>query len=140
MPYIDLPEKQKAIYRQSSGTEYSVGQTLDTLISGEDLTNDVTKVEQRFTGSGVVTADALVKTGSGFVHTVTFSCSDAAPTAGTISILDSTSAGAGTALFTFDVQTTWFAPFSIILDQSTGTGIYVDFTTTADVKVVVSYR
>lgn len=114
--------------------------TQGTAIAGEDLVNDVLKTENRFSGSGVLTADGLVKSGVGLVHAVTFSCSDAAPTAGTISILDSTAAGAGTALFTFDVQTTWFPPFTIILDQAFSVGLYVDFTTTADVKVVCSYR
>ena len=117
-----------------------VATTLGTQIAGEDLTNDVLKVEQRFSYSGVIAADALVKTGAGFVHTVTISQADAAPTAGTISVLDSVAAGAGTAIFTWNLTTAVFVPFTVTLDMSFSTGLYLDFTTTADVNVQVSYR
>ena len=110
-----------------------------TAIAGEDLTNNVLKVEERFSYSGILTSDTQVKASAGFLHTVVISCSDAAPTAGTIDIYDNTAAS-GTKVFTFDVQTTWFAPISLTFDFTMATGIYVDFTTTADVKVVCSYR
>lgn len=112
--------------------------TLATLISGEDLTNDVLKTEQRFSYSGITT-DTAVKSGSGFLHTVTFSCNDAAPTAGTIDIYDNT-AGSGTKIFSWTLTTAVFNPTTIILDISFSTGLYVDFTTTGDVFVVLSYR
>ena len=115
--------------------------TTATLMAGEDLTNDVMKVEQRFSYSGIVTSDTAVKSGAGFVHNITFSCTDAAPTVGTIAIRDATAAGAGTIIYTLDViATTWFAPITIPLDVSFATGLFVDFTTTADVNVVCSYR
>ena len=97
------------------------------------------KTEQRFTGSGVLTADTAVKSGPGFVHSVTFSQNDAAPTAGTIDIYDNTT-GSGTKLFTWTLTTAVFTPFTIILDQSFANGLYIDFTTVADVAVSVSYR
>lgn len=65
--------------------------TLATTLAGEDVSNDVLKVEQRFTYVQV-TADTAVKSAPGFLHTVTFACADATPTAGTITIYDNTAA------------------------------------------------
>ena len=97
--------------------------------------------EQQYISSGIKTADALIKTGSGFLHSVTISQGDAAPTAGTISILDSTSAGAGTPIFTWVIPgTTAIIPVTLTFDVNFSTGLYIDFTTTADVNVIVSYR
>lgn len=97
--------------------------------------------EQQFISSGIKTADALIKTGSGYLHTITISQGDAAPTAGTISVLDSTSAGAGTPIFTWVIPgTTAIVPVTITLDVNFSTGLYIDFTTVADVNVVCSYR
>lgn len=107
--------------------------------SFEDNTNNVAKVEQRFTSSGAVTSDTTVKTGAGFCHTVTIAQSDAAPTAGTIDIYDNTAAS-GTKIFSWNLTTTVFMPFTVTLNVSVATGIYVDFTTTADVNVFISYR
>ena len=107
-------------------------------LAGEDLTNDVTKVEQRFSGT-MVAADTLIKTGAGFVHTLTFSCNDAAPTAGSFILYDNT-AESGTVLFNHTFTTTPFAPCTVTLDMSFGTGLYAGFTTTADVNVSISYR
>jgi hypothetical protein len=112
--------------------------TLATQIAGEDLTNDVIKTEQRFSLLKC-TADTAVKSGAGFVHTLTFSCNDAAPTAGSIIVYDNT-AESGTELFNHTFTTTPFVPFSVILDGTFSTGLYVGFTTTADVNVTVSYR
>lgn len=110
-----------------------------TKLAGEDLTNDVMKVEGRFSTSGALTSDTAVKSAAGFVHTVTIAQSDAAPTAGTIDIYDNTSAS-GTKIFSWNLTTAVFNPFTVTLDVSCGNGIYVDFTTTADVNVFVSYR
>lgn len=105
----------------------------------EDNANGKAVVEHRYSTSGVLTADTQVKSSPGFVHTVTISQNDAAPTAGTIDIYDNTSA-AGTKIFTWTLTTAVFVPFSVTLDVSCGTGIYVDFTTTADVAAFLSYR
>jgi len=112
--------------------------TLATALAGEDVTNDVTKIEQRFAYS-LVTSDTAVKSAPGFLHTLTFSCNDAAPTAGTIDVYDNTAAS-GTKIFSWTCTTTAFAPCSVIIDAVFATGLYVDFTTTADVNVTVSYR
>ena len=114
-----------------------VRRLLETL-AGEDVVNDVMKVEQRFAYS-LVTSDTAVKSAPGFLHTLTFSCNDAAPTAGTIDVYDNTAAS-GTKIFSWTCTTTAFVPCSVIIDAVFATGLYVDFTTTADVNVTVSYR
>ena len=128
----------EVLTRSFDPTNDAVKVTNATLQAGEDLTNNVTKVEQRFTGLNC-TADTLVKSGSGFLHSITFAPSDAAPTAGSIIIYDNT-AESGTILLTFGITTTWFAPVTVILDCTFTTGLYVGFTTTADVNCTVSYR
>lgn len=116
----------------------NVKTTLATALAGEDLTNDVQKVEQRFSYSNV-TADTAVKSGAGFLHTVTIMPTDAAATAGTIVLYDNT-AESGTIIGTITVTAAWVAPVTLTFDCSFSTGLYVGFTTTADVNVTVSYR
>lgn len=87
----------------------------------------------------LLTGDALVKTGHGVLHTITFSCNDAAPTAGSVIVYDNT-AESGTQIFNHTFTTTPFAPCSVTLDAAFVTGLYVGFTTTADVNVTVTYR
>lgn len=113
--------------------------SLATLIAGEDLTNDVQKVEQRFSYAYLAGVDTAVKSGAGFVHTLTFTCIDAAPTAGTIIVYDNT-AESGTIIYSETFTTTPFRAYSVLIDSSFSTGLYVGFTTTADVGVTVSYR
>ena len=110
----------------------------DETFAGEDVVNDVMKVEQRYAYS-LVAADTAVKSAPGFLHTLTFSCNDAAPTAGTIDVYDNTAAS-GTKIFSWTLTTTPFTPCSVVIDTNFATGLYVAFTTTADVNVTVSYR
>jgi hypothetical protein len=118
----------------------SNGGTFEVMPSDHiDATINVAKVEQRFTSSLNMTADTQVKAGEGFLHTVTFACADAAPTAGTVIVYDNT-AESGDVLLSVGFTTTWFAPCTVVLDVPFATGLYVGFTTTADVNVVVSYR
>ena len=114
-----------------------VRRLLETL-AGEDVVNDVMKVEQRYAYS-LVAANAAVKSAPGFLHSLTFSCNDAAPTAGTIDVYDNTVAS-GTKIFSWTLPATAFTPCSVIIDATFATGLYVAFTTTADVNVTVSYR
>lgn len=104
----------------------------------EDNVNGKAVVEHRYTPTNV-TADTQIKAGAGFLHTLTFSPNDAAPTAGSIIVYDSLTE-TGTILFSVTFTTTWFAPFTVIIDGSFSTGLYVGFTTTADVNCVASYR
>jgi hypothetical protein len=112
--------------------------TLATTIAGEDLAQNRLRVEERYTVQHV-TADTLVNTGAGVLHTLTFACTDAAPTAGSIIVYANT-AESGTILFSATFTTTWFAPFTVTIDGIFATGLYVGFTTTNDVGVTVSYR
>lgn len=105
----------------------------------EDNTNGKAVVEHRYTSSGVLAADTLVKTGAGLLHTVVISCNDAAPTAGSLIIYDNT-AESGTQIFNHTFTTTPFTPISLLFDVSFSTGLYVGLSTTADVNVTVSYR
>lgn len=86
-----------------------------------------------------VTADTLVKTGPGVLHTISFSQNDAAPTAGSIVIYDNTSAS-GTVLYSETFTTTVFRGYTVRLNRPFSNGIYVDFTTTADVNCSLSYK
>lgn len=108
-------------------------------IPGGDSTADVMKVEQRFSSSGNMTSDTQIKGSAGFIHTLTFSCADAVPTAGSFVLYDNT-AESGTVLFSWAIPATYFAPFTITLDVSAANGLYAGFTTTNDVNVVASYR
>lgn len=114
-----------------------VRRLLETL-AGEDVVNDVMKVEQRYAYS-LVAANTAVKSAPGFLHSLTFSCNKPVPTAGTIDVYDNTVAS-GTKIFSWTLPATAFTPCSVIIDATFATGLYVAFTTTTDVNVTVSYR
>lgn len=86
-----------------------------------------------------VTADTQIKSSAGYLHTLTFSQSDAAPTAGTITVYDSLTE-AGVAIFTHTFTTAVFQPYTLTFDVEFATGLYIGFATTADVSVTVAYR
>lgn len=111
---------------------------LNTKIAGEDLTNNRMMVEHSYSGVRY-TSDTLVKSGAGFLHAVTFGGTDAAPTAGSIIFYDNT-AESGTVIFSENITTTPFQAHTVILDVAFSTGLYIGFTTTADVGVTPSYR
>lgn len=147
----NLKVKTTGVYNASAPT-YTDGQsaitqmdasgnlkaTLATKIAGEDIANDKLVVEQRYSFVNV-TADAAVKSGAGFLHTVTIMPTDAAATAGTIILYDNT-AESGTLIGTIYLAAAWTAPVTLTFDCSFGTGLYVGFTTTNDVNVTISYR
>jgi len=124
----------------------NVGTTLATTLAGEDIVNDVLKTEERYltipTGGtdAMVAADQLYKSGPGYVRSIT--CySDATATAGTIALRDNTAAGAGNILWSFDVLAIAYnTPFTVDLQTPFSVGLYLDFTTTADMKCMVRYR
>lgn len=91
-----------------------------------------------YSKSAVLAADGQVKGSAGVLHSITISCNDAAPTAGSIIIYDSLTE-TGTQVFNHTFTTTSFMPLTVILDVVMGTGIYAGFTTTADVNVTVAY-
>jgi hypothetical protein len=101
-------------------------EALNTLVTG-------------WTYKAVTAADAQVKAGAGVLHCITFSCNDAAPTAGSIIVFDSLTE-ANTQIFNHTFTTTPFVPFTVFFDCAFTTGLYLGFTTTGDVNVSVSYR
>lgn len=112
------------------------------LAAGEDQTNNVMKTEQQFAFTRCA-ADTQVKASAGFIHSITIQSTDATPTAGSIIIYDNT-AESGTEVMRFDVKATANVGVqsaqTVVLDCIVGTGIYVGFTTVADVAVTVSWR
>lgn len=118
--------------------------TIGTCLSGESACvgtspSSYIMVQQRFSSSAVVVSDTQVKASAGFLHCITISQNDAAPTAGTIIVYDNT-AESGTVVFNWTLTTAVFIPFQICPDAVMSTGIYIGFTTTADVNVSVSYQ
>ncbi len=104
----------------------------------EDNTNSKAIVEHRYT-SFSVTADTLIKSGAGLLHTITLSGVTATPTAGLITVYDSTTE-TGTALYS-----EWFfatdVGHTITLDVLFATGLYVGLDgTAANIRVSGSYR
>lgn len=85
-----------------------------------------------------VTSDTLLKTGKGFLGSLVLSCNDAAPTAGSIIVYDNT-AESGAEIFNHTFTTTPFAPVSLIFNVEFLNGLYVGFTTTADVNLTVCF-
>jgi len=85
-----------------------------------------------------VTADALVRTGAGKLHTISIAPTTGAHTAGLITVYDNT-AESGTAIYSEWV----FAGMhghSIHLDCDVQVGIYVGYTTVDNVAVSVTHR
>ena len=118
-----------------------------TTTAGEDVLNDVQKVEERYltipTGGtdAMIAADQLYKSSAGYVKGISCS-SDATATAGSITLRDSTVAGAGNILWSQDILAIAYTPGMIRDDIQTSfsVGLFLDFTTTADVKCLVRYR
>ena len=94
--------------------------------------------DMQYSYANIPHADTQVKATAGFVHTVTCG-SDAAATAGTIILYDS-AAESGTVVYTWTFPAANVPTATVILDVVMGTGIYMGYTTTADVDCVVSYR
>ncbi len=108
--------------------------TLATEIAGEDLTNNVLKVEQRFSYAAISTATTTtIKSGAGFIHTLNI----VGGTLGAITVYDNT-AGSGTTIIpTFTPTATLPCP-SIVLDQTFATGLTI--VTAAATIINVGYR
>lgn len=106
-------------------------ETLATRIAGEDLVNDVQKVEERFSYSNITSiANTVVKTGAGFLHCITVNTT----AAGTITIYDNTAAS-GTKIGTMAAsigQNTYF------YNVQFATGLTI--ATAAASDITVSYR
>lgn len=87
----------------------------------------------------------VVKVGAGFLHAITFTQLDAAPTAGAIAIYDMNNVSvygtAGSVLLLHTQTTGIFMPVTVILDIPFTTGLAVGIATPmTDVGVQVSYK
>ena len=143
---IDSDHNALDVYPRGSGPNGESEVTLRTTQAGEDVAADVQKTEERYLTipiggtTAMIAADQLYKSGPGYVKGIT--CySDATATAGTIAVLDATAAGTGNKLWEFDVLAVAYnTPFTVDLQTPFSVGLYLDFTTTADVKCMVRYR
>lgn len=146
---ISLPQSDGG-HRKLGGTGdslHAIITALQELLACEDITNDVCKVEERYSNipiggtTAMIAADQLYKSGPGYVRGISCS-SDATATAGTITLRDNTAAGAGNILWEQDILAISYTPGMIKEDLQTpfSVGLYLDFTTTADVKCMVRFR
>lgn len=111
--------------------------TLGTTIAGEDIANDVTKVEQRFSATNIAAAaTTVVKSGAGFLHAIIINAHVAT---GVITIYDNTAA-AGTVIATITCGANVLSdpPITAIYDVSFSTGLTI--VTTQNTNLTVSYR
>jgi hypothetical protein len=102
---------------------------MGSLIAGEDLTNDVLKVEDRSTYTNL-SASALIKTGAGRLKGFCVN----SHTSGTLKLWDNTSAATTTLLntITFAAGSGLIFPFP---DVEFGTGLYATIGGTADITI-----
>lgn len=104
------------------------GTSLGSLIAGEDIVNDVHKVEQRFSYVNITTnATTAVKTGAGFLHTIVINNPALITVANlTITVYDNT-AGSGTKIGTWTVPfgLTTQVPFTIPINVAFATGLTI---------------
>ena len=106
-------------------------ETLGTTIAGEDIPNDVTKVEFRNNATYISTATTtVVKTGAGLLHTIVVQ----GGTTGTIIGYDNTTASC-TILFSFD-STNALASYQFNVSFAIGLTVV----TSANTKLTVSAR
>lgn len=117
------------------------------LSAGEDLTatganaSGVTVVESRYLSSGTKAADAQIKASAGYVQKLVCIGTDAAATVGTIKLFDNT-AESGTEVFSWTTVAVALntQPLVFPIEVAFATGIYLGYTTIADIQCTVFYR
>lgn len=108
--------------------------TLNTKLAGEDIPNDVLKVEQRFLYQTITTATTTtIKSSSGFLRTITI----LGGTAGAITVYDNT-AGSGTTICPTFTPGAVTPPVTLVFDCTFATGLTI--VTGAATIIQVSYR
>jgi hypothetical protein len=110
---------------------------LATTIAGEDVTNDVLKVEQRFVYTNIVLAaptTTIVKSGPGFLHMITF---NRPVSTGTVTCYDNTAAS-GTLIGTI-TSPAGGVPVSLVYDVTFSIGLTC-VTATAAQDITISSR
>lgn len=112
--------------------------TLGTLIAGEDLTNNKLVVEQRNSYLNIAAGQAttVVKSGAGFLHSITFN--SAATATNTTTVYDNTAAS-GTVI-AIPAATTATVPTTLTYDVSFATGLTIITATANGSNMTVSYR
>ena len=89
----------------------------------------------RVTATGT---DAALFTGPGVLHSLVCWGADAAATAGDVAIRDSVAAG--TILIQYQIAASLLLPQSSVLDVPFANGLFVDYTTTADVSCTAAVK
>lgn len=123
--------EQTVLNRAYDPTNDWLDVNLKSRIAGEDISNDVQKVENRYSYATISTATTTtVKSGAGFLHRITVT----GGTTGTIVVYDNTAAS-GTKIADFDT-TNALASYEFNVSFTTGLTII----TGASTKITVSYR
>lgn len=109
-----------------------------TKIAGEDLTNDVMKVEQRFSYAQIAAGQATttVKSGAGFLHAIVF---NGPATATNVTTVYDNTAGSGTVI-AIPLATAVVSPTTVIYDVSFATGLTIVTATANGANMTISYR
>lgn len=112
--------------------------TLGTLLAGEDLTNNVIKVEERFSYLNIAAGQAttVVKAAAGFLHTITL---NSAATATNTTIIYDNASGAGTVIGR-PAATTATVPTTLTYDVSFTLGLTIITATANGSDMTISYR
>ena len=113
---------------------------LSTKLAGEDLTNDVMKIEPQFTYLNIVAGQATtaVKTGAGLLHAIVF---NSVATATNVTTIFDNSAASGTKIATITpVATTTQIPNTVIYDAKFSTGLTVLTATANSADMTIIYR
>lgn len=110
-----------------------------TVQPGNTANTTAWRVENGPYSLGRATADAQIKAGAGFIHTISIAGLTATPTAGLLTVYDSLTE-TGTVVYAEWVFAT-VEGHTLTLDIPVGTGIYVGFDgTLANVQATISYR
>lgn len=121
----------------SIDTNGNIRFTKGTTDAGEDVPNDVQKVEQRFAYTNITLAaptTTVIKSGAGFLHTITF---NKPVSTGTLTCYDNT-VGSGTVIATI-TSPAGGVPVSLHYDVTFSVGLTC-VTATAAQDITVSYR
>lgn len=112
--------------------------TLATLIAGEDSTNNVLKVEERFSYLNIAAGQATtaVKASAGFLHTITF---NSAATATNTTVVYDNPSTSGTVIAR-PAATTATVPTTLTYDVAFVNGLTIITTTANGSDMTVSYR
>jgi hypothetical protein len=117
------------------------GATLNTLISGEDQTNNLLRVNQIFSYANVTTSGATtVLSAAGFLHALTFN----EPVSGVTTVITDNTAAGGTIIGTVKIPAGSVngVPFTLVYDTSCATGLTLSQVSgvATGSNITVSYR